>query len=82
MISVFPSYGDVYLGPNFAVHICIVSVVFSGIMPLSKANAFWPLFVLVPVNGSETVMQKLDEDYFCFFYCWMTKLLLFQSIPW
>lgn len=66
MISVFPSYGDVYLGPNFAVHICIVSLVdFSGIILLSKASTFWP-FVLVSVDSLETIMQKLAKDYFLF----------------
>lgn len=58
MISVFPSYGDVYLGPNFAVHICIVGPVgFSGIILSSKANIFWP-FVLVSVNILETINAK------------------------
>lgn len=64
MISVFPRYGDVYLGPNFAVHICIVSLVdFSGIILLSKASIFWP-FVLVSVSNLETIMQKPAKDYF------------------
>lgn len=64
MISVFPSLGMFILGPNFAVHFCIVSPVdFSGIILLSKAGIFWP-FVLVPVNSLETIMQKLAKDYF------------------
>lgn len=66
MISVFPSYGDVNLGPNFAVHICIVSLVdFSGIIPFSKASTFWP-FVLVSVNSLGTIIQKLAKDSFLF----------------
>lgn len=66
MISVFPSYGNVYLGPNFAVHIRVVSLVdFSGIILLSKASILWP-FVLVSVNSLETVIQKLAKDYFLF----------------
>jgi len=64
VISVFPSYGNVYLGPNFAVHICIVSLVdVSGIILLSKASMFWP-FVSVSAKSLETIMQKLSKNYF------------------
>lgn len=66
MISVFPSYGDVNLGPNFAVHICIVGLVdFSGIILFSKESTFWP-FVLVSVNSLQTIIQKLAKVSFLF----------------
>lgn len=81
MISVFPSYGNVYLGPNFAVHIRVVSLVdFSGIILLSKASILWP-FVLVSVNSLETVIQKLAKDYFLFLLL-NDKIVSLSMVEW
>lgn len=81
MISVFPSYGNVYLGPNFAVHIWIVSLVdLGGIILLSKASILWP-FVLVSVNSLETEIQTLAKDYFLFLLV-NDKVISLSMVEW